>query len=383
MRTAVYTARDRKLANLIWREGPLSRSDLMNLTGIHRNLVGTSADRLLKLGLVREASSHTTGPGRPSLPLEINPTNRTVLGLAISPGQVELATLSLRGELIGRVQSSRTASPKGVVGSAQQMLLKQLKNESYAVGISVTGLVDLDARKLLFSSAAPSSRDVSLQPLFDACGTTSLVIDNDQHALAARWLLTHRADPQEDIVLVGFGDGRMGASQLSKGRPSHGCVLSANELGHTRLPVMTPQCFCGQTGCLERICSSEFIHFCDKSSQPTLLELARDRSLAAEVFDRIIQLLGIGFSNIVNFSRPNRLVLASPLGRQPAFAQALVREIRLRVLPALAERVRIEWWDESIQTSAENAAWLALASTFYQGWQDGSEYDITRGNETD
>jgi hypothetical protein len=82
----------------------------------------------------------------------------------------------------------------------------------------------------------------------------------------------------------------------------------------------------------------------------------------------------------VNFARPNRLVLASPLGRKPDFADAVVRSVRSRVLPALVERVRIEWWDESIQTSAENAAWLALASAFYDGWQEAGEYDTSRGS---
>jgi predicted NBD/HSP70 family sugar kinase len=373
MAIVTYTARDRKLANLIWRQGPLSRSRLKDLTGIHPNLVGVSADRLLKLGLVRESSQQTSGPGRPSLALEVNPAARTVLGIAISPGQVESATLSLRGELLGQAAVSQASTPARIVNAATQMLKKGRNNGLLAVGVSITGLFDPVGHKLLFSSSVPTDRDVSLQPLFSAAGTAPLVIDNDQHALAARWLLTHKANPAEDILMIGFDDGKMGASLLSGGRPSRGCVVSANELGHTRLPVDTPICFCGYRGCLERICSSEFIHFNGKSAGLSLAALAADRSRSPVVFDRIVDLLACGFSNAINFTRPNRLVMASPLGRKPAFADALVRAIRSRVLPALVDRVRVEWWDESIKTSAENAAWLALASAFYDGWHDTAD----------
>jgi hypothetical protein len=76
-------------------------------------------------------------------------------------------------------------------------------------------------------------------------------------------------------------------------------------------------------------------------------------------------------------------VLASPLGRKPAFADALVRAVRARVLPALVERVRVEWWDESIKTCAENAAWLALASAFYDGWHDSAEHQQSQRTPQD
>lgn len=379
MRTAVYTARDRRLANLIWRHGPLSRAELMGLSGVHRNLVGTSADRLLKLGLVREAWARTTGPGRPSLPLEINPAGKGVLGISVSPGRVESVALSLRGDRIGRPDEVETRVPHRLVSAASLLLRKGLNDSMIAVGVSVTGLVDLDARTLLFGSATSATRDVSLDPLYAAAGDRPLVIDNDQHALAARWLLTHRAGPKEDILLVGFDDGRMGASHLVDGRPSRGCVLSANEIGHTRLPVETPRCYCGHTGCLERICSSDFVHLHGGTKRLTLDALADDPTRSSAVFAQLIDALACGFSNAVNFTRPDRLILSSPLGRRPAFADAVTQGVRSRVLPALVDRVRIEWWDEPLGVSAENAAWLALASAFYDGWTDANtEYDITR-----
>ena len=39
---------------------------------------------------------------------------------------------------------------------------------------------------------------------------------------AARWLLTHRVDPAQDLLLVGFDDGRMGAASVIGGRAASG-----------------------------------------------------------------------------------------------------------------------------------------------------------------
>lgn len=387
MRTAVYTARDRKMANLIWRQGPLSRAELIGLTGVHRNLVGTSAERLLKLGLVREASApRAVGPGRPSLPLEVNPGERVVVGLSIAPGRVEAATLSLRGERIGDPVRAEVTAPDRIVLAAATMLKRLLRGNVFAVGLSVTGLVDLELKRLLFSSATSAARDVSIAPLLAAAGDVPVIVDNDQHALAARWLLTHRADPREDILLVGFDDGRMGASHLVGGRPARGCVISANELGHTRLPVDTARCFCGHTGCLERICSSEFVRRHGGKRAGSLDALAADPERSPATFARLIEALACGFSNAVNFARPHRLVLASVLGRRAPFADALILATRQRILPALVDRVRIEWWDEPLAAGGETAAWLALASAFYDGWSDASaEYAVSsgRGEESD
>ena len=70
----------------------------------------------------------------------------------------------------------------------------------------------------------------------------------------------------------------------------------------------------------------------------------------------------------MNFVRPHRLVLVSPMTRHPALSDALVRLVRAGVLAELADRVKIDFWDEPAAGSAETAGWLALAELFFGGW---------------
>jgi predicted NBD/HSP70 family sugar kinase len=196
------------------------------------------------------------------------------------------------------------------------------------------------------------------------------------HALAARWLITHRADQQQDVLLVWIDDGRLGAAILINGRPNRGCATGANDLGHTRFFVETERCFCGHTGCLERIVSSGFLALRDAAARSRLdhAHSLADRAGRFEhvgqdpALDEMTRYLACGLANSVNFVRPHRLVLVSAFTRYPAFADALLRLTRAMVLPQLVDRVRFELWDEPGAGSAEVAAWLAMAELLHGGW---------------
>jgi predicted NBD/HSP70 family sugar kinase len=174
---------------------------------------------------------------------------------------------------------------------------------------------------------------------------------------------------------VYVADGRIGATMLIDGRPNRGCMIGANELGHTRFFVETRRCFCGSVGCLECICSSEFlrIHGRNKSAdlETAVANYNVDRPEAA--IELLLQHLATALSNTVNFVRPHRFVIASSFVRHPAFCDALLRKIRAGILGQLLQRLHIDVWDEHEALSAETAGWLALASLFREGWVQQEE----------
>src|SRR3954462_13485883 len=100
-KVTVIEPRQRELVKHLWREVRLSRWELHQRTGLTPNGVGTTAESLLKLGVLRECPAEPSGGGRPRVPLEIDPGQRNVVGLSIAPGQVEAGRLGLRGHPIG------------------------------------------------------------------------------------------------------------------------------------------------------------------------------------------------------------------------------------------------------------------------------------------
>ena len=369
--------RQREILRLLWRGGRMSRWELHRETGVNPNAVGVDVGQLLHQGIIRECPSAVAGPGRPRIPLEIDPAVRHVVGIAVSPGRVEAGRLSLRGQLLGRPQARSTGSRAKTISAAQTLLRENLNDQTLAVGLSVTGFVDPSQRMTLFSSSFAGQSGISLAPLYELAGDRPLVLENNMHASAAWWSLIHQAESDEDVLLASLNDGQMGAALLIDGRPNRGCAIGANELGHMRFFVDTETCYCGHPGCLERIFSTEFLRRRGVESGTLFEHAARfdgetpstnGAAVAGKAMAEVLDYLSAGLANAVNFIRPNRLVLTSEITRYPAFSDALLRGIRSRMLAELVKRVRIDLWDQANSHSAETAGWLALATLYREGW---------------
>ena len=373
--------RQRDIVRTLWEKGRLSRWELHEQTGYTPNNVGTLAESLLNMGMLREGVSEPSGAGRPRVPLEIDPVRRHVVGLAIAPGRVEVGRIGLKGSPIGSSVSKVVDEPAKVISTAAALLKRTITEETIAIGLTITGFVDAASKTVLFSSAFPGKGHASLAPIYEAAGNLPVVLENDMHAMAARWLLTHRAAGL-DVLLVLVEDGRLGAAMLIDGRPNRGCATGGNELGHSRFFVDTERCYCGHSGCLERIVSTDYYHRVQSTAagENNANGSAQSESLfsAAAKFngdfagqpglESVVSYLCCGLANVVNFVRPHRLVLVSSLTRSTAFSDTLVRKLRGNVLSELADRVRIDFWDEPAAGSAETAGWLGLAELFFGGW---------------
>ncbi len=327
---------------------------------------------LLKQGILRECTTRSLGRGRPRVPLEIDPAKRHVIGIAIRPGHVEVGRLNLLGHLLDTPVSHTAVQPSAIIQTTSDLLEERIDEQTLGIGLSTPGFVDPIKKTILFSAMTSRAGVLSLKPAFEAAKKVPVVLENDMHALAARWLLTHQQEQDEDVLLVYFEDGQFGSAILIEGRPNRGCVTGANELGHTRLPVETEVCFCGHPGCLERICSTPFL-LRQGQQKGSLAERAATFVVGDEPMKVMIDHLATGFANAMNFTRANRLVLVSELTRHQAFTKRLTAAIRERVLGEIMERMRIDVWDQPAARSAETAGWLALASLYYEGWNTDTD----------
>jgi predicted NBD/HSP70 family sugar kinase len=356
--------RERQFAWIIRREGSIGRREIHRMTGVHPTLTGHAIARLIDSGLVCDRQSAAPRErGRPQIPLQVDADRRVFLGLAIAPGEVRLAHVDPKGTPRGEEAVRLVSRSKALIQTAATLLSEQIDDRVFSIGVSFTGVVSPKDRTLLFSSSVPSSGAISLEPIYEAAGSVPLILNNDMHAMGMRWLLEHDA-PAGDVLIVGIGDGRLGASLLIDGRPHRGVVTAANELGHARLGVATDLCYCGQRGCLERVVSSaQLKRFGAKSDRP-LGEVIEDPGSDAPALKQLLEILAGGIANAVNFIRPGKLVIASPMVRHPAFMDYVREHLPALLLPGIREQVAIGSWHQFDLQSAENAAWLALADVF-------------------
>lgn len=359
-------SRHRKVLHMLWSEGKLSRWELHQKTGLRPTTVGHDATTLLKLGILRECDRQPRGVGRPSVPLEIDPQQRHVIGVSVQLDRIEVARLNLQGELLGEVVSRNVENPASIAEIARDLLMGKLDSQTLAVGLCTSGKFDAQRRLLLFGDWLPGWNNVPLDPLYDAIGNVPVLLENDMQAMAARWLLRQGRMPREDIMLIMFGSHGMGAAILLE-QGNAGYTSVDNELGHTRLPVETEKCYCGHTGCLTQICSTDFLRRLD----PSVVSLeqavaAYDGSQA--VVKRMIESLGTGYANAANTVCAERIILVSELARHPVFAGALVESIRSQMLFERGKKVTVEIWDEAADRPSETGGWLALAGLYITGF---------------
>jgi predicted NBD/HSP70 family sugar kinase len=377
----VLEERERQIIQILWRQGRLSRWELHEHSGQTPNGVGSVIAGLLGKGILRECRAEPSDGGRPRIPLELDPMRRHMVGVLIAQRTVEVCRLNLYGNLIGSEIRREVTKSQNMIVTAARLMEKLVDEQTLGIGLGAAGLIDAEAHTILMSSAIPDQRAISLQPIYDAAGDCPLVIANDMQALAVRWMLTHRAEISNDVLLVGFVDGSMGAAMLLEGKPNRGCVMACNELGHTRLPVATDRCYCGQTGCLETICSTAFLSRNGLPEDMTL-QSACASPQPGPALEKMIELLAMGIANSVNFVRPHRLVLVSNLVRYEAFSALLIQKIRGMLLSELVDRVRIDLWDQPAFQSAETAGWTALASLYTDAWTSTKPNRIPRSEKT-
>ncbi|HEX2971569.1 MAG TPA: ROK family protein [Tepidisphaeraceae bacterium] len=364
----ILSPRETEILQLIRRHGPLSRGELHQRMGLRPNTVGDLAATMIADGLLRECEGENVGPGRPRQPLEIDGERRRVIGVAFEPGRVSACQLNLHGRRIGGQIERATRTSQDVVVAACTMIRAMGTEGALAVGISATGFVDTDSRAILTSSAMFRQSQTSLDPIYEAAGGCPVLVENDMHAQAAYWSLSQDSEEDKDVLLVDLRDGAIGAALLVNGKPNRGCVMGGNELGHMRFFTDTDVCYCGQTGCLERICSSAFMRRLTGDATADLESRLAAFDAKDEATMQVMRHLAAGIANTINFIRPNRVVLTGRLMEYMTFANQLMDSVREGLLAPLAGRVRMDVWDKPMVSFAEVGAWLALTAIYRGSW---------------
>ncbi len=337
-----------------------SRRDLVKATGLHVNTVARTVSRLIEKGYVREGEAiRVTGRGRPQIPLAFDTERVCVAGVAIGQGALEFVRTDILGRPLGEASRLEVSEVKALPKQLSSVLNRLMKAAPLAVGVCVTGFVDPDTLRILFSSATPE-HEVSLASALKRVGTTPVVLNSELHALSARWLMCHGAARDEDVLVVALEDGAVGASRLVAGHPNRGCVLGGNELGHMRLAVETESCYCGGIGCVERVFSTPFLRRLEGGGRKTLATALGAQALS-EGARRIVELTAQAIANAAILTRPHRVVLAGSLSASAGFRDHLEHTWRSGMPAIFRNRIQLEWWPIMATLSAETAAWLAIS----------------------
>lgn len=297
------------LLSRLFFDGPLSRLELSQLTGLSSATVSTVTAELIDDRLIVEAGQVESGGGRPRVLLRVDPAYGYVVGVDVGETgvTVELFDIALqRLASVVRPVASHRPDPVTVVAEIvngiADVLMRHAEVEARSavragesgestlgghrplaatdivgVGVGVPGIVaeGVRAARELSGSAATSGvvagrsslvhaptigwDGVALADMLAGAGvTTPIFIGNGAktQAQAEMWFGAARGARHAIVALVGSG---VGAAVISDGAPFRGTSSSAGEWGHTTIVYGGRQCRCGARGCLEAYVGAEGI----------------------------------------------------------------------------------------------------------------------------
>lgn len=219
------------------------------------------------------------------------------------------------------------------------------------VGVGLPGIIDLEAGTLHSAANLPGwSGYAAREDLEEKLGAT-VILENDANcaALGEKWLGAGRG--ADDLCMITLGTG-VGGGFVVNGRPWHGVMGMAGELGHMTVINEGIACGCGNHGCLEQYASATAIHRMANSAaeegRSACLAAARnsDPNLSArsvhacaisgdmaaiDIFNVAGAALGIALANLINaFNLPMYIIGGGVANAWDQFSPAMFHELHER-----------------------------------------------------
>lgn len=335
-------------------DGQLSRADLTARLGLNRSTIAALVGELVQLRAVVEQAPRggRAGAGRPSL--DVRPSSRSVLVLAVEVGVdvLQAAVVGLGGELLARATTA-TPSPGApeLVAAATARLVAQVLDgvcdgaALLGMGVAVPGVVR-DRDCLVRFAPNLGWVDVPFAELLRAALGLDMriVVANDADLGGLAEHVRGAAVGCQDVVFLA-ADAGIGGGLIAGGQSLHGFGGYAGELGHLVVNPRGRRCRCGSRGCWETEIGAGAIAAALRlpaSSSPLIASRLARVTQPNRALRRVGQHLGLGLGSIVNLLNPDVIVLGGLLrSLYPVIQQDADRALVASSLQAPREQVRV------------------------------------------
>lgn len=319
--------------NLIRQKQPVSRAELARLMGVRRGAVSRLVDELLGTGLVFEGAKGESRRGRKPMHLHIETRERCVVAVDVGATHTTLLLSDLLGHALADVVELPTPGrPQLLVKEIARALSGLLAShreagECAGVGVSVSGLVDIDGR--IKYSPTLGWRDAHLlEPLRAATGLP-VIVENSTKAcvLGQVWAVRGDAPVDGPVAFVNVSDG-VGVGIAVDGKLLRGAHNVAGEFGHVPLNLYGPRCSCGRRGCWEAYVSKRAVIARYRGTDPSwpasaeigavtiedvMARAHRGEGRALETLRETGHFLGCGLATIVKAVDPRRIYVGGEI----------------------------------------------------------------------
>ncbi len=236
---------DRAALDLLVAHGPLTRTQLGELTGLSKPTASQLLSRLAAAGLVRATGTATGRPGPNAQLYEINATIAHVAALSVDPLGVTAVVADLAGTVVGEHRLPADAMADGVRDRTATVVVEAVDGALRAAGlgrdalhrtvIGTPGALDPRTGALRYAPHLPGWQSRTVREDLTAALGTPVVIENDVNLVALAEHDRGTAQDFDNFVLV-WADEGVGAAIVLDGALLRGATGGAGEIGYMPLP---------------------------------------------------------------------------------------------------------------------------------------------------
>jgi glucokinase len=219
------------------------------------------------------------------------------------------------------------------------------------IGVGIPGIIDLGTGTLHSAANLPGWSNYPVRSELENRLGVPVMLENDANcaALGEKWIGAGRG--VEDLCMLTLGTG-VGGGFVINGKPWHGMIGMAGEIGHMTVVREGISCPCGNTGCLEQYASATAIKRMatdavasnnapglarcmeadSKFSARAVFQCALDGDpVALQIFATAGAALGVALANLINALNLPLYVVGGGMSKAWAvFSPALFAELRKR-----------------------------------------------------
>ncbi|WP_117209289.1 ROK family transcriptional regulator [Allorhizocola rhizosphaerae] len=317
---------DRAALELLLARGPLTRSQLGELTGLSKVTASQLVERLEGRGLVQRVGEQAGGRGPNAQLYSVRPSSAYVVGVEVASDHAVAACADITGEIIGRVEHSTqdTDDPVGLVHNAVLDAVKQAEapmGDVRRIVLGTPGLVDPATGDIVFAWNLPRWHRGLAAALRDDLHTT-IIFENDVNLAAVAEAHNGAARDVKDFLLMWIGGG-MGLAVVLGGRLHRGFSGAAGEIGYLPVPgaEITREVTRRGKGAFQQIAAADAVRAVAREHgfrAATAAEAVRNVIAAGTkggpVLDEIARRLALGVASACLVLDPPMVVLAGEVG---------------------------------------------------------------------
>lgn len=366
------------ILNIVRGQGPLSRTQLTQLSGLSMGAVSQIVNDLLEDKWINEVGESDYTGGRRQVMLRLNPTAGYVVGLKLMEDRVVCAVSDLETTVLNYVEHPLTGShtPDTVAETLAQIVIHALyktgitRDHVRGVGIGLAGVIDGESGIVHYSPFFHWRR-VQLADKISHHLSLPVYLENDVNTLTITEQLFGSGHNVANFAVMTMGRG-VGLGVVINHQLFRGHKGGVGELGHITIVPDGPLCDCGKRGCLEALAADPAVLLSvqDAFDTPVTLDKViqaaeRGDETARSALARSGVYLGIGLATVVNLFCPSLIIVSGEGVSAGAYRlDPMFETLREHAFNGLLDGVEILVKPMDDQAWARGAAGLVVGKLF-------------------